>query len=360
MVYDSSVDVHSKSIRSIEACFAEFGGGSADDLAEQLFLTDQLPTGSMPITQINLYPKSADHVYWGKPHRSPQNQCRMDSQPQSKVPRASVVMTTFRSPHYLKQVLLGYANQTHNGFEIVVGEDGETDETRRVIDDIGASTGLTLTYVSQTHEGFGKTRILNRAIDAAGGDYLIFTDGDCVPQRDFVKQHVSNATHGAFLSGGCVRLERELTDRILQDQVAYNDFTDFRWLVDSGENVSKKWVWSADRPLVADFFDVVTTTRPTFNGHNASAWKQDVVNANGFNLDMRYGGLDRELGERLENADVYGIQIRHRAITFHLDHDRGYVNDADWERNADIRKFVRNNGVRRAEHGLDEVLYKAG
>ena len=42
--------------------------------------------------------------------------------------------------------------------------------------------------------------------------------------------------------------------------------------------------------------DWITTTRPTFNGHNASAWKDDILRVNGFDERMEYGGLDRELG----------------------------------------------------------------
>lgn len=269
-------------------------------------------------------------------------------------------MTTFRSPNYLRRVLQGFGNQTTDDFEIVVGEDGCTDETRDVIDAFAAGSRLQIRYVSQTHQGFGKTRILNRAIDSARGEYLIFTDGDCVPRRDFVDAHLRLATPGRFLSGGCYRLDRDLTDRILDGSVDYASFTDVSWLKGDGGNVPRKWLWIQKTPWLARILDLATTTRPSFNGHNASAWKADVVAANGFNHEMRYGGLDRELGERLENAGVLGMQIRHRAVCFHLDHDRGYVNEADWQRNRDIRKRVRQTGITRATQGLDQIRSMAG
>ncbi|WP_182865908.1 glycosyltransferase [Rhodopirellula sp. JC639] len=264
-------------------------------------------------------------------------------------------MTTFRSPQYLHQVLQGFANQSVREFEIVVGEDGRTEQTRAVIDSFATRADFRIRYVSQTHQGFGKTRILNRAIDATESDYLIFTDGDCVPRRDFVAQHLRLAAPGRFLSGGCYRLNRELTNRILAGDVAYNDFTDPGWLKQHGNDVPAKWLWIQGHPGLAKALDLATTTRPTFNGHNASAWKSDVVRANGFNHEMRYGGLDRELGERLENAGVLGMQIRHRAVCYHLDHDRGYVNDQDWQRNREIRRLVRKTGVTRAAEGLDQI-----
>lgn len=269
-------------------------------------------------------------------------------------------MTTFRSPKYLRQVLLGFAEQTNGDFEIIVGEDGRTDVTRRVIDSVATASDCNIRYVSQRHQGFGKTQILNRAINSAAGEYLIFTDGDCVPRNDFVAQHLSLAVPGRFLSGGCCRLPRDLTDQILDDAVAYQDFTDAGWLKDSVADLSRKWVWVQNSPGIARMLDLATPTRPTFNGNNASAWKTDVERANGFNHEMRYGGLDRELGERLENAGVLGMQIRHRAVCYHLDHDRGYVTDEDWKRNRDIRKLVRKSGITRADQGLDQIRSVAG
>ncbi|KAA5543747.1 glycosyltransferase [Roseiconus nitratireducens] len=287
----------------------------------------------------------------------------MDSQRLPSSPRTSVIMTTYRSPHYLRQVLKGFARQTHREFQVVVGEDGQTDETREVIDAFAqetAASGISIRYVWQPHQGFGKTRILNRAIDAATGDYLIFTDGDCVPRHDFVAAHLRLALPGRFLSGGTFRLPRDVTNQILADTVAADEFTRASWLQQHNVQVPAKWIWTERKPSLARLFDLATTTRPTFNGHNASAWRQDVIEANGFNHQMRYGGLDRELGERLENAGIAGVQIRHRAICFHLDHDRGYVTDEDWQRNRAIRQQVRRQGITRAEQGLDEIRSMAG
>ncbi len=284
---------------------------------------------------------------------------RMESLTKPNHPETSVIMTTFRSPKYLFQVLWGFANQTYRDFEIVVGEDGQTDETREVIDVFRNKSNLSIQYVTQEHEGFGKTRILNRAIDSAHGDYLIFTDGDCVPHATFVETHLQSATHGRFLSGGCFRLDRDVTDQILDQKLELDQFTNMRWLKNHGHRVSSKWLWVVRHPAIARFLDVATTTRPTFNGHNSSAWKDDIVYANGFNLEMRYGGLDRELGERLENAGVLGMQIRHRAICYHLEHERGYVTKEDWQRNHNIRKLVRRRGLTRAEQGLEQIRTSA-
>jgi len=87
-----------------------------------------------------------------------------------------------------------------------------------------------------------------------------------------------------------------------------------------------------------NFLNTLTTTNPTWNGHNVSGWKDDVIAVNGYNEDMQYGGLDRELGERLINYGIKGKQIRYSAICVHLDHPRPYRTKSTWKK---IIKFAR-------------------
>jgi hypothetical protein len=104
--------------------------------------------------------------------------------------------------------------------------------------------------------------------------------------------------------------------------------------------------------LFAHFLNAVTPTTPSWNGHNSSGWKTDIMAVNGFNEDMAYGGEDREMGERLVNKGVSPIQARHLAICVHLDHSRGYVRGDCIEKNHAIRELVRESGMAWAENGI--------
>ena len=70
---------------------------------------------------------------------------------------------------------------------------------------------------------------------------------------------------------------------------------------------------------------------------------------------MGYGGQDRELGERLENAGVRGYGVRYRALCVHLDHDRGYANVETIHRNKAIRRHTRSRRVTRTPFGIDRT-----
>ena len=68
---------------------------------------------------------------------------------------------------------------------------------------------------------------------------------------------------------------------------------------------------------------------------------------------MRYGGEDRELGDRLFNLGIKSKQIRYSAIVVHLDHPRGYVNQEDWDRNNAIRTETKATKRIRTEFGIE-------
>jgi glycosyltransferase involved in cell wall biosynthesis len=250
----------------------------------------------------------------------------------------SVILTTCNSPDWLAKVVCGYAAQSHRSFELVIADDGSTAETAACIDLLRRATDVELHHVWHAKRGFGKFRILNHAIRKATGDYLVFSDGDCIPRRDFLAQHVRLARRGHFLSGGVVRLPRPLSERISWDDITLGRAFNPLWLLTHGMLPSRKLRLLLGTGRLAALADAVWTTRATFNGHNASAWKVDVERVNGFDERMGYGGLDRELGERLVNAGVKPLPIRHRAACVHLDHARDYCDAATVARNRQIRQ----------------------
>lgn len=270
--------------------------------------------------------------------------------------RLSVVLTTYNHPEWLEKVLWGYGAQTYRDFEVLVADDGSDDRTRALLDRMRPTAGFALRHVWHEKQGFRKCTILNAAIARAEGEYIFFSDGDCIPRRDLLAVHAGLATRGRFLSGGYLKLPMETSEAITQDDVASGRATDFAWLRAHGtpsDKQSRRLAWG---PLMSRLLDAVTTTGATFNGHNSSAWRDDLVRVNGFDERLEWGGLDREIGERLENAGVRGRQVRHRALVVHLDHGRGYKRTEAIAKNRAIRDEVAARRLTRTEHGLDRHL----
>lgn len=86
---------------------------------------------------------------------------------------------------------LGLSFQTHPADEIVIADDGSKEDTRRLIESF--KDKLPIKHVWHEDNGFQKSRILNSAILASESDYLIFTDQDCIPRKDFIATHAAYA-----------------------------------------------------------------------------------------------------------------------------------------------------------------------
>jgi GT2 family glycosyltransferase len=100
------------------------------------------------------------------------------------------------------------------------------------------------------------------------------------------------------------------------------------------------------------FLNTITPTNASWNGHNASGWKKDIVAVNGFDERMQYGGQDRELGERLFNYGIKSKQLRYSAVCVHLDHPRGYKTKESIEKNLQIRSKVKSEKAVWAASGI--------
>jgi len=263
-----------------------------------------------------------------------------------------VIISTYNSPQWLRRVLWGYECQTFADFETIIADDGSGAETKRVIDEFRQRGRLTIRHVRHDDDGFRKTAILNKAISRTRCKYIIITDGDCVPRSDLVATHASLAQPGHFLSAGYFKLSMPVSQQISEETIQSGSAFDYGWLRQQGQPLSIRGVRLTRQAWLARTLDCVTTTAATWNGANSSGWKSDIVAVNGFDERMQYGGLDRELGERLNNFGVKGIQIRYRAVCVHLDHPRGYNNPETWERNNAIRQQVRSEGLIWTPHGI--------
>ena len=264
----------------------------------------------------------------------------------------SVVLSTYNQPAWLAKVLCGYNAQSFRDFEIVIADDGSSGETRDVVTQFQSETDLTVRHIWHDDDGFRKSTILNRGIQASEGDYLLFSDGDCIPRSDFVGQHHAAATPDHFLSGGYYKLPMGLSQAITALDIESGNAFNLAWLKQNGLPFSHRWLRIVAGPMAAPILNAITTTRASWNGNNSSGWKADVVSAGGFDERMRYGGQDRELGERLENAGIHGIHIRFNTLVLHLDHGRGYANAEDLNRNLAIRSETRDSGRTRTDFGI--------
>lgn len=266
----------------------------------------------------------------------------------------SVIITTYNKPNYLSLALSGFDCQTNKDFEIIIADDGSDEQTRKVIEEFKGKSDIAVSHVWHEDKGFRKCRILNKAILVSQSDYLLFIDDDCIPRNDFIAVHLKHAKKGFFLSGGYFKLNDVLTNQVTKEHVLQQKLFDKRWLKKRGQGATYKYLKLTKRKWLAWLMNLVTTAKPTWNGHNVSGWKDDIVSVNGYNEAMQYGGLDRELGERLVNKGIQGVQIRYSAICVHLNHPRPYRDKELMKKNRQIREDVKREKRTYAALGIDQ------
>ncbi len=214
----------------------------------------------------------------------------------SKKPSISVVLSTYNAEAWLEKVLYGFQYQDFKDFELVIADDGSRKETKDLIDLMTSVVSYPIVHVWQEDQGFQKSRILNKAIVASQGDYIVMTDGDCIPRKDFLSVHAAHMEPGYFLSGGYFMLPMDISKAITKQDIQQGNCFDLLWLKSLGLKNSFKNNKLSAKGFLAYFLNKATPTNASWNGHNASGFKADVLKVNGFDERMQYGGQDRELG----------------------------------------------------------------
>lgn len=267
--------------------------------------------------------------------------------------RIAVVVTTYNRPDALRAVLDGYAAQSDTGFELLVADDGSGAETRAVIEACPRELRDRLRHVWQEDRGFRAAAIRNRAVAGTRADYVVFTDGDCVPPRDFVAAHRDLARPGRFVAGNRVLLSEAFTRRVLAERLPIHAWPPWRWAAARVRGHVNRLLPLLRRPAAAPFRDAEPERWAGVKTCNLAVWRDDLVRVNGLDESYEGWGLeDSDLVIRLIHAGVLHRNGRFLAPVFHLWHaenDRSRL-----ERNrARLDDLLRSDAIR-AERGLDD------
>jgi len=100
-----------------------------------------------------------------------------------KGPMVSIIMPVYNRAFMLREVLESLANQTYKNMEVVLVDDGSTDNPQKIARDFGF-----VNYIYQENGGCSSAR--NTGIRNARGEILLFIDSDVISPPDLVEIHV--------------------------------------------------------------------------------------------------------------------------------------------------------------------------
>jgi glycosyltransferase involved in cell wall biosynthesis len=257
--------------------------------------------------------------------------------------KLSLIISTFDQPVALGKVLRGVALQTRLPDEVFIADDGSDEGTRKLVEAWKAASPFPVHHLWHAHEGFRKIILLNRAVAAAKGDYLVFLDGDCVPHPRFMADHERLAERGFWVQGR----------RCFVQEAHVAEFEPgitpvWRWMLTRRVTGSAKGI-RLPFPLVFRNCD-----QRGIIGCNMAFWRDDVVAVNGFDETYLGRGIgpDSDLGTRVYNLGHPRKFVYSHAIVYHLNHYVAPRDDLEAKKER-LLETVRS-GRTRCERGLDQ------
>lgn len=260
--------------------------------------------------------------------------------------RSELIMTTYNSTRALALCLESVLLQSHMPNSICIADDGSGPETKALVDRYAARFApVPLRHVWHEDNGFEKCKILNMAIETSDAEFLFFIDGDVLIHPDFLARHHALAKKGRFCTGSLIRLDDPTTKALTETDITDGRVFDRDWLRSHGA-IDRFGTWLKTMPFpvfAQNFLDILTPVQKALCGANWSAYRSDIVAVNGFDEDIKYGGLDKEFGIRLQNKGVKGRHLRYSAPLVHQDHPRGYRDPEKVKRHKKLIRDVRTS-----------------
>ena len=238
-------------------------------------------------------------------------------------PSLSVIITTYNTPHFLEYCLLGYSRQTISDFELIIADDGSTEETAAVIERYAAGRQGGIRHVWQEDHGYRKCHILNKGIRASAGEYLIFADGDCVPHSRFVQDHVECRAEKTALTSRRVKWGEEFSKTITKEYIASGAYEtlDPRLLLSALRGDTRR-ISRGLRIENAFLNDLINRGEKLLSGCSFSLERVAMETINGFDEEYEGPGFgpDRDVDVRLNLAGYTVRPLLHKALQYHLHH----------------------------------------
>lgn len=174
--------------------------------------------------------------------------------------KVSVIVPVYNLSQYIGSTLDSIINQDFNSFEVIVIDDGSTDDSLEVINDKLSKSLISYKIIHQDNSGVSSAR--NRGIDEANGDYLVFIDGD-----DYITgNHLSELYNGE------------------------SDFSLIQLVKKDGENLSSPHQYSKTSISCDDFIKMELNMEIPFNFCQLM-YRKSIIDDNNirFNTDAVYG-----------------------------------------------------------------------
>ena len=169
----------------------------------------------------------------------------------------SVIVPVFNNSQYIGATLDSIINQDFDGFEVIVIDDGSSDNSLDIVKEKLNASNIPNTVIHQENQGVSSAR--NKGIEASNGDYLVFVDAD-----DYITpNHLSELYNGE------------------------SDFSLIQIVKEEGNIISKPHVYSQTSISTKEFIEMELKMQITFNFVQLM-YKSDIIKDNSIKFPSEY------------------------------------------------------------------------
>jgi len=243
---------------------------------------------------------------------------------------SAIIISVYKDTEALGLILDSLLNQTLAPDQIIISEDGDSEEMRQFIK-TQINRFPNLLHLTQPDSGWRKNRALNRAIAASEAEYLIFIDGDCIPYPEFIEEHLKLEEPNHALCGRRSEPGQYFSTLLRTKSISLKRYEStyllnfFALKRDRVKHYEEGIYFGSHHPLF-HFIHRVSRKNSHIVGCNFSCYKSDMVRINGFDEDftMPTTGEDSDIERRMRLLNIQMKSCRNAANMVHLDHPKNF------------------------------------
>lgn len=240
---------------------------------------------------------------------------------------ASLIISVYKKIEELSLIFKALSLQSYKNFEVIVADDGSGDEMEKFVKEYASISNNKIIFITQEDKGFRKTKILNQAIKSSNADYLIFIDGDCIPHKNFIKNHLINKSENTVLYGRRVMLGKKISNEIKSGKIPIDKLSSikFKLLLDSFKRDEPSYHIEEGLIIKNKLLRKIYKIKSNhLSGCNYSLPKNLIEKINGFDENYIGAGIgeDSDIEFRLKLAGAKLKLVRNLAIVYHLHHPK--------------------------------------
>ncbi|GEM_PF-240214 len=232
--------------------------------------------------------------------------------------QVSLVIAVYNQSEYLRKALLAARRSQHALHEIIVTDDGSSEDILGLVEQASHGFQCKLTYIRQADRGFRLAKCKNNAIRASSGEYLVFVDQDIVYTDGYLQCFVDHQMEGQFLVAYPIRLSETQSEELTDEMIETGSYARIlsSWQI--------RWVrrqyyldsWAYYRRKIIGFGH-----KPKLRGGVFGAFRGDLMRVDGFDENYQgWGNEDDDLGRRLYRIGVCGRTVFYDDFPIHMYH----------------------------------------